>query len=333
MATVVAGRRAPALAGRMRAAASAFLASLDEPGRAAAQTRLDADDAQEWTYLPGPRPGLALVDMSPASADLALTLLDTALSERGRRTARDVMKLESILRELERANGTPDWERRHPQHFWVRVLGDPADGQAWSWRVNGHHLAVHISLVGDDLSGTPQFFGANPAVVPSGPAAGVQTLPAEERLGRGLLTALDDGQRSIAVVDPVAPYDLATRHDPVADIGLVQRGIRYADLSADQRPLFEDLVHLYLDRMTPEVAEPAWAVVVEAGLDDATFAWAGGPLAGDPHYYSVTGGTFLLEYDCVQDGANHVHTVWRDVQRDWGTDLLAAHHATGHHAG
>jgi hypothetical protein len=37
-----------------------------------------------------------------------------------------------------------------------------------------------------------------------------------------------------------------------------------------------------------------------------------------------------VEYDNTQDGANHVHTVVRDVRRDWADDLLAAHYRTAH---
>ena len=66
-----------------------------------------------------------------------------------------------------------------------------------------------------------------------------------------------------------------------------------------------------------------------AGPDPTTFAWAGSLERGAGHYYAVRAPTFLLEYDNVQDDANHVHTVWRDLRGDWGADLLAAHHA-GH---
>lgn len=34
---------------------------------------------------------------------------------------------------------------------------------------------------------------------------------------------------------------------------------------------------------------------------------------------------FLIEYDNTQDNANHIHTVWRDFERDFGLDPLRAH--------
>ena len=62
-----------------------------------------------------------------------------------------------------------------------------------------------------------------------------------------------------------------------------------------------------------------------------TFAWAGPLERGQGHYYAVRGPTFLVEYDNTQDNANHIHSVWRDLRRDWGDDLLAAHYASAHH--
>ena len=117
----------------------------------------------------------------------------------------------------------------------MRVLGTPDARAPWAWRVNGHHLAVHVTLVGDEVAGTPQFFGANPAVVPRGPHQGLRTLPLEEDLARELLGLLDAGQRAVAVTDPVAPQDIATRRDPVADPALVPRGLSAADMDGAQR--------------------------------------------------------------------------------------------------
>ena len=62
----------------------------------------------------------------------------------------------------------------------------------------------------------------------------------------------------------------------------------------------------------------------------STFAWAGPVERGAGHYYAVRGPTFLLEYDNTQDDANHIHSVWRDLRRDWGGDLLSAHYASAH---
>ncbi|WP_020573362.1 DUF3500 domain-containing protein [Actinopolymorpha alba] len=324
------GFHQPRAARRMTAAATAFLAALEPHQRTAATAPFDTADHREWTYLPGSRPGLALLDMDQHQRERAMELLDTGLSERSAAEARAIMELETILRELERAAGRSGWERRHRDHFWFRILGDPAGTAPWAWRVNGHHLAVHLTVVGDAVAATPQFFGANPAVVPSGPHAGHRTNPAYEDLARDLLAALTPDQRPIVISDPVASDDILTRHDPVADVGRVPRGLAYADMTEPQRELLKRLVRRYLDRVTPDVAQAAWLEAVDAGLERVTFSWAGSDERGRGHYYAVVGPTFLLEYDNVQNNANHVHTVWRDLRHDWGEDLLAAHYAAHH---
>jgi hypothetical protein len=59
----------------------------------------------------------------------------------------------------------------------------------------------------------------------------------------------------------------------------------------------------------------------------------GGIEPGQGHYYRIQGGDFLVEYDNTQDGANHIHSVWRDKRGEWGRDLLAEHYrGAPHHA-
>ncbi len=320
----------PAVADLMRTAAAAWLASLTPEQHRTATAPFDVADAQEWTYLSGPRTGLALNEMTDAQRALAMSLLDLGLSPAGAATAKDVMELEATLRELDRAAGG-NWEVRHPLYFWFRVLGDPAGARPWAWRVNGHHVAVHATVVGSQISCTPQFFGANPARVPSGDRAGFRALAAEEDAGRALFRALDDQQQRQALTAELAPWDLLTRHDPVVDLGLVARGLSWGDMDHGQQAQLESLVHLYLDRVTPAAGRRAWTEITEAGLAKVSFAWAGPAAPGEAHYYAVLGSQFVLEYDCAQDGANHIHTVWRDVTHDWGTDLLASHYAAVPH--
>ena len=126
-------------------------------------------DHREWTYLPGSRAGLSLREMDDAQRRLAIGCWGPDWSAPGLATAATSWRWRRCSRDLEREAGKPGWQRRHPGHFWVRVLGTPDARAPWAWRVNGHHLAVHLTLVGDEVAGTPQFFGANPAVVKHGP--------------------------------------------------------------------------------------------------------------------------------------------------------------------
>jgi hypothetical protein len=319
------GESAAGVAVRMAAAAEAFLDSLDPDQRAAATARLDDPGFREWSYLPGPREGLALAEMDDAQRGAALALLDTGFSEAGARTARAVVDLDLVRRLLGGATPEP-----HDHRYWFRVLGTPSRDGAWAWRVNGHHLAVHVTVAAGSLAVTPTFVGAEPAHVLDGPHAGLRVLPAEEDWARALLLSLDDHQRAVAVTSDVAPDDIVTRHDPVADPTRVARGIAHADLGPDQQEGLQRLVRHYLGRATEPAADGAWEAAVQAGLDEVHFGWAGGSEPGQGHYYSILGPTLLIEYDNTQDGANHIHSVWRDLRDDWGTDLLARHYVDAH---
>ena len=63
----------------------------------------------------------------------------------------------------------------------------------------------------------------------------------------------------------------------------------------------------------------------KAGVEKIGFAWAGDTEPGKKHYYRVQGPTFLVEYDNTQNDGNHIHSVWRDFDGDFGRDLLREH--------
>jgi hypothetical protein len=313
------------LVGRMADAAQAFLASLDPSQRQAVDNPLDSPDFREWSYLPGPRAGLSLAEMTPTQRALALALLDTGCSVTGAQTARAVIGLDIVRREL--GGGDP---RPADDRFWFRVFGTPSPDGAWAWRVNGHHLAVHVTAAGGNLAVTPSFFGSEPATVRTGPHEGLRVLTAEEDLARDLLGALDGDRLDQVVTSPRAPLDILTRHDPVADPSRIGTGMAHGDLTSHQQQHLERLVRHYFDRTPETSASAAWARAQDAGLSALRFSWAGGTRPGERHYYSVLGPTLLIEYDNTQDDANHIHSVWRDLTDDWGGDLLARHYAAGH---
>jgi hypothetical protein len=305
----------------MRAPALAFLKSLDERQRRAATFEFADDERHRWQYTPGPRSGLPLAEMDPSQFWLAMRLLDSGLSDSGGVTARQIIELEPVLRGIEEDAGLPGHERRNPDHYWFSVFGDPVGDEPWGWRVGGHHLCLNFTVVGDETSVTPLFFGANPARVPYGQQQGLRVLGAEEDLARGLLATLDDRQRATAIVSAEAPSDILTTNEVRAQIAAVPSGICYADLGPEQQAAMTRLVDLY--RYRAHKPPPV-------DLEQLTFAWAGSPTPGEGHYYALRGETFLVEYDNTQNNANHVHTVWRDLGRDWGEDLLAEHYAGSH---
>ena len=327
-----AGERAAADA--IEAAVAAWLDGLDATQRATATFPFATDERFAWQYTPGPRGGLALRDMASDQRAAALGIVRASLSDHGAGEVEAVIALETTLGALEREVGRPGWERRDPALYWFAIFGEPGGSGPWSWRVGGHHVAIQVTLVGGRVVGSaPSFLGANPAVVPHGPPAGARALTGEEDLARRLLAGLDGSARRQAIVDDVAPADILSGNGPRAQVATIPTGVRYTELDAAGRAAVEGLVRHYIERFRPEIAVGEWDRVGSAGLDDVSFAWAGSDEPGRGHYYAVRGPSFLIEYDNTQNGANHVHAVFRDLANDWGEDLLATHYATEHDTG
>ena len=320
-----------AAAEEITAAARAWLDGLDGTQRAKAVFPFDTNERFVWAYTPGTREGLAIRDMRPDQRRAATAILGASLSERTAGEVASVIALETVLGALERDGGRGGWARRDPELYWFAVFGEPDANAPWSWRVGGHHVAIHVTLAdGQVIGSTPSFLGANPAVVPRGPQAGFRALAGEEDLARTLLAGLTPHERNAAIVDDRAPADILTEHAARADARSIPVGIPYRELSATARTDLERLIRHYVDRVRPEVASAEWERIVAAGLDEISFAWAGPEEPDHGHYYAIRGPRLLIEYDNTQNGANHIHAVWRDLDNDWGEDLLARHYATAH---
>ena len=144
------------------------------------------------------------------------------------------------------------------------------------------------------------------------------------------LTALDAGQRAKAVINTAAPNDIVTRND-VNIKPLDPTGVSSADLQPKQREMLMRVIDAYTSSMAPDLAADRLAALKKAGLEKITFAWAGELERGRKHYYRVQGPTFLIEFDNTQNDGNHVHSVWRDFNGDFGRDLLREHLAAVAH--
>ena len=323
--TVVAAD-APSEAKIAAASANAFLKSLPADLRAKASFPLEAPERLAWNFVPMERVGVSLLKLDDAQSEQLGPLLATALSPEGLLAARGVMKHENILRRVETEAGVANASRRDPGLYYTAIFGKPARGSAWSWRFEGHHLSINVSeLPGEPPAVGPLFIGANPARVLTGPNAGFRLLAAEEDLGRELITLLPEASRRKATIRDTAFAEIVTGNDPKVR-SLEVEGLAAADMSTEEKAQLRRLIELYTARLTAASAKDALARLERAGFDKVRFAWAGGIESGQPHYYRVHGPTLLIEYDDTQNNANHIHTVYRDLDRDFGGDALRAHY-------
>ncbi|MBI2964915.1 MAG: DUF3500 domain-containing protein [Chloroflexi bacterium] len=322
---------APAVARRMAEAADKFLGSLSPNQRQAAVFPFAGDERYVWNYTPVSRNGLMLRAMTPAQRNAAFALMETAYSKTGYKTARDIVALETILGEWEATTNEPSRWPRDDEQYWFSVFGTPGSKEPWGWRAGGHHIGLHLTIVdGELVSQMPLFFGANPAEVRHGPRKGTRTLPFEEDAARDLVRALSAEQRRGAVVDPVAPSDILTKNYRTVDPSMPRKGLTFEKMNADQRERLTGIIRHYVNRAHDDLARNQWRKIESEGLGTVTFAWAGPEAPGNGHYYSIVGPAFMIEYDNTQNGANHIHSVLREFDGDWGEDLLAAHYRRSH---
>ncbi|HZJ53002.1 MAG TPA: DUF3500 domain-containing protein [Myxococcaceae bacterium] len=305
----------------MSAAASRFLAALRPEQRSQAQLRLDDRERTNWHFVPRSRKGLPFKSMSPEQRQLAERLVAAGLSRRGYDTALTIIGLETVLAET-------DGPMRDVELYYLTIFGDPGAHQPWGWRFEGHHLSLNFTSPVTALPAvTPSFFGSNPNERRRGGGVVERVLAPEEDLARELVKSLDVGQRKLAILSSSAPADIL--NGPGRKLTSPE-GIGYGQLGELQQALLVRLIKVYLDRYRPDVAAEEWARIERAGLENIRFAWAGGLEPRQGHYYRTQGRSFILEYDNTQNDANHVHTVWRDAERDFGVDLLREHYLQSH---
>jgi hypothetical protein len=310
--------------------ARTFLSTLDDGQRDAASFPFDHPERTRWAYVPQRRTGIPLQAMDAGQRAAAFALLGTGLSERGTGLARGIIELEGILRELEGAAGIGG-PPRDPGLYYLALFAGPGGTHPWGWSFEGHHLSVNVTDLGPQGQiVAPVFMGANPARVPSGPREGTRLLAAEEDLAFELLHMLDAAQRARATIATQTFSDILTRNLPVVG-RMAFAGLPAAEMTTAQQRQLRRLLELYAGRMADSSASRQLQRIEEAGFGRLHFAWAGGHQPREPHYYRIHGPTVLVEYDNVENGANHVHTVWRDLENDFGGDLLRRHRARQPH--
>ena len=132
---------------------------------------MDDKERRAWSNLPATsfkREGVSLEEMSPEQRSLAHQLLQSTLSSQGYLKTTGIMHLDELLKAMaaeRRPNATPMFGH---DLYWIGIFGDPAKDKAWGWQLDGHHLALNITVVGDEVSVRPAFMGSDPARLPQG---------------------------------------------------------------------------------------------------------------------------------------------------------------------
>jgi hypothetical protein len=340
----------PETAARMAAAAAALLAALTAAQREKACFAF-GDERRDWSFAPArDRGGLPIGALDDGQRKLAQELIVTGTSLPGYTKVVSVMAMEHVLRAL-----TPDAaDLFDPERYCFKVFGEPGEN-AWGWQFAGHHVSLNFTVVGGRyISPTPCLLGSEPA------SYGILApLADDEELGFRLVHSLDAAQRRAAIIWHRSPPDFATRivsrigdterPDPVfgpePDYRLSEderdilsyvraspKGLSAGQMNRRQLDELAAIVGAFARRLPDEVAGVQMRELERAGLDNLTFAWAGGTEPGERHYFRIQGPALLIEHDNTQANGNHIHSVWRNPADDFGDDVLAEHHRL-HHRG
>lgn len=317
----------------VRSAAEAYLAALTRDELSRGLLPMADETWRHWAngaryFL---RHGLCLEDLAWEKRSLALSMIRAGLSDAGYLQVVDLMHLNLTVGELRGEERLlNEWL------YWVTVYGDPASG-VWGWQLDGHHVNVNCVFVGDQMTLTPSFLGAEPVHAASGKYAGTTVFRREEAIGHELFHSLSESQRSSAVIAEEMPDDLfvgAFRDN----FELNYEGLSLSELTPEQRRTATDLIRLYVDRAPRAHADVRLEQVLEH-WDVTHFAWVGSADPNGVFYYRIHSPVILVEFehqagvmfDNDTPSRNHIHTIVRTPNGgDYGIDWLRQHHQRFH---
>ncbi|PYR90595.1 MAG: hypothetical protein DMF84_20205 [Acidobacteria bacterium] len=320
----------------VRKAADAFLASLTPDQRRKTMFGVEDDEWRKWMnqhfYV---RQGVSFLEMSEAQREAGIALLRAALSARGLKQTRDIMRLNQTLGEL---NGN-DFEQYGEWRYHITVMGKPSSTEPWGWQLDGHHAIINYFVLGDQVVMTPFFAGSEPVIATSGKYTGTSVLQDEQNRGLAFVNTLDAAQRARAILgsDKTRNNNLTEAWKDNAVVP--QAGIMAADLSDAQRQQLLNLIALYVGNMDEGHARVKMGDV-QRHIAQTSFAWIGGAEPGSVFYYRIQSPVVLIEFDhqlpanLRQLASNpnvpnheHIHVVVRTPNgNDYGKDLLRKHY-------
>lgn len=298
---VGAPRTAAADAAENLARARAFVETLSPELREIASVDISAPDRSNWSYLPGKRPGVALVELEAHQVEAWNAFLTGALGEAGAARARRIRMTEPVTH-----HGDP--ARTGPQAFRIRFFGIQGDTPppAWAWRFEGHHLSLHQTIVGDEVvSATPIFLGSVVLRDQAGEPLGSEDRRAEEILG-----LLGDGELEQAIDPRRLPGDLRTAMLP-GDRWSFEGGVSLEAAGKQARRIADGIVDGLLAMQASDAVDDLRASWSHTASEDITFAWCGHQDRMRPHQWRLVSPTIVVEFSHSGGDVEHGHLVLR----------------------
>jgi hypothetical protein len=337
-------------------AANSFIATLDEGQRQhVLYSFSDQTQRARWSNFPTgfvPRGGISLKEMTPQQQAAAMALLATVLSPQGLEKVQQIRQADDDFKNNgskrgprgggppppgasgpppQSGSGGPSGGPRGPQGgamfgrdlYYISFLGTPSATKPWMLQFGGHHLALNITIAGSKGVLTPTLTGAQPALFHLNGET-IRPLGRESDKALALLESLSDEQRKQAILGyRVADLVLGPGQDGRK---IAPEGLKASAMNDKQRTQLLDLIGEWAGIIN-ETAAKSRMEQMKTDLNETWFAWSG-PATADPGtnitaYYRIQGPHLVIEYAPQNDEpANHVHTMYRDPENDYGSRLI-----------
>jgi hypothetical protein len=184
----------------------------------------------------------------------------------------------------------------------------------------GHHLGINVTVVGKNFVLTPSHTGAQPSLFKRD-GKEVRPLGNEADTAFKLVNALDDKQRPQAIIGERPQGDLLL--GPGRDGKTIEpKGIKGSALTKEQQSLLLDVIGAWVNIVEADTAASRMAAIKEK-VGETYFAWSGPTEKGKAAYFRVQGPTVVIEY-APQGSTDHIHTVIRNPEDDYGAGLIKA---------
>ena len=303
-----------------------------------------------WANLPvglKARVGVSIGNMTDEQRKQVHRILSAALSSQGYLKATGIMHLDDLLNRYHDSlyykkvyndsiyNRIKSllWTHRN---FYFAFFNTPKDS-LWGFKFEGHHLSLNFTIADNKISVSPFFIGTDPAEYPNTEYAGWRVLGQEQDLGLKLLSILTPEQKKKATLSTDVPRDIFT--NPDSKTRLVNKwGLKGKEMNIEQKEILEYIIREYVFNFEYEKANSIYKKIMKDGLGDIYFGWIGAYEESKAHYYIINGPSFLIEFDNNgnprdrnNSRGNHIHSIFRIKDNDFGEDILKTHYEQEKH--
>jgi hypothetical protein len=320
--------QSPVIASQMASAMTSLQSTFSSSQQKKASFAFDADEKEEWRYLPNPslatsiflpsHKGLAVGNMSQDQLAQVMDLLALGLTTEG---------LDAVVaaRFLDSDNslsyrGLRDWLmfQYSEKNYFLSVFGKPGDIQ-WAWRFEGHHISLtfHVNQLKNTVTLTPAFIGTTEAQVIMG-AKTIEVLKPVVVSAKALASSLSSEQlkaarQSMSGVPKFNKFSSGLLGGKLKVERPLPAGASVKEMTEAQKKLVQQILADYRAQIRSEISNPNVEAVMNGQMDDLELVWSGDEKMEEEFYFRIQGEKFVFEFTCSEGSASHYHAVLLDI--------------------